>query len=215
VTGATESHAGPTEWSTANNVTYGGIASLGSHVFVTDMDTANAAASGLIRFDTTAFTSERFATTFPGAGPGDGVGEYIDVTVGLDGDLYALRPGGSPSGTEVDVWDPSTLAFKRRVAIGGDHRAIAVDTNGDIFAITFGCTIDRFTSDGTAAGSLATVAATCGDLDLNPAGKLVSLGLGTDARVLLTDRTLASFQSVAFTDGTATPTLFVAWTDPR
>ena len=51
-----------TNWSTANNVTYGGVAAFGNFVFVTDMQTAGETGpnNGIIRFNLADDTWERF-----------------------------------------------------------------------------------------------------------------------------------------------------------
>jgi hypothetical protein len=47
----TWSHQTYSGLSTANNVSYGGIANLGRYVFMSDMDTANDIPQGVVRFD--------------------------------------------------------------------------------------------------------------------------------------------------------------------
>ncbi len=111
-------------WKTVNNISYGGIDVLGSQVFVTDMLTE----PGVVVFQTDTEQAFRFA-----AGT-----DAIDLTIGLDGLLYVLSPGGSPGGRVIDVYDPETYAYIRTIdltAILGwsEHRAIAVDYNGDVF----------------------------------------------------------------------------------
>jgi hypothetical protein len=79
----------------------------------------------LDRFDTQGGDPIRFATNI---GP-------IDLNVGLDGSLYALSRGSAinAGGNRVDVFDPQTMAFIRTVTLPQEHRAIAVDFNGDIY----------------------------------------------------------------------------------
>src|SRR5207302_1728495 len=50
-------------WSTIADISFGGVASFQQYVFVTDMSTYGGGAQGLIRFDTTDFSYQRFATT--------------------------------------------------------------------------------------------------------------------------------------------------------
>ncbi len=119
-------------WSTVNNGTYGGIAVTDNHAFVTDMGTFGDGgadnAQGVVRFDLDGANPLRFATDV----------EPIDLTLGLDGLLYVLHPGGSPGGRFVEVFDPATLAFIKQINLAGifghtEHRAIAVDSHGDLF----------------------------------------------------------------------------------
>src|SRR5262249_44540034 len=116
-TGSFAGHAGPVGWSTANNVTYGAVAVAGTTVFATDMATADPGApNGLISFAIgNGFAATRFGSN--SGTPGSPIGEYIDVTVGLDGKVYALGPGGAPGGETVDVFDATTMAFDHAVTL--------------------------------------------------------------------------------------------------
>jgi hypothetical protein len=108
-------------WSTLNVVGYGGVGSYNQYVFASDMSTFDGPENGLIRFDTSTGTSVRFA---------DGV-DFTTVTVGLDGQVYAL--GGTFSDT-IRVYDPNTLALLRTVPQPDpDPRGLAVDAAGDLF----------------------------------------------------------------------------------
>lgn len=78
------------EFSTVNNTTYGGIAAYREFIYLTDMRTGSGGgAKGIVRVDTTDFTWERF----PAAGAG-----HSDLTIGLDGLLYAVHGEGRPDG---------------------------------------------------------------------------------------------------------------------
>ena len=62
----------------------------------------------------------------------------IDLTVGLDGLLYLLSPGGSPGGRTVDVYAPNTYGFVRNIHLTGttnDGMAII----GTDSIVTTGC----------------------------------------------------------------------------
>jgi hypothetical protein len=140
--GDTWSHATFAGWSTVNNGSYGGIGVFGDATFVTDMATAGVdAPQGIVRFANGAAT--RFATSI----------EPIDLTVGLDGLVYALYPGGSPEGRFVDVYDPTTLAFIRTVSLAAifghtGHRSIAVNAAGDILIADWDGDLARISAAG-------------------------------------------------------------------
>lgn len=86
-------------FSTVNNVSYGGIDVYGTTVFASDMFTyAGGEAQGVIAFNTVA---QRFAENI----------SPIDLTIGLNGFLYTLSPGGSPEGRTISIYDPSSLAY--------------------------------------------------------------------------------------------------------
>jgi hypothetical protein len=185
---------GPSE---SENEPYGGIGKLGAHVFVTDM-TRNADANGLIRFDTAnAFAVDRFA-----AG-----NSYIDLSAGLDGQLYALRLDKET----VDVFDPVTM-----VAVGSplvldndanpgtsfpDIVAIAVDAGGQIFGAEIFGDIHRFDTAGQSQQELdIPLSVSVTDLDLEADGTII---LSRQNRIHLTDTTFSAQTQVLLPDPTA------------
>jgi hypothetical protein len=132
-------------WTTVNNGSYGGIASTNRFSFVTDMETAgDGAAQGVIRFDLTEQApTVRFAEDI----------EPIDLTIGRDGRLYVLYPGGSPGGRMIDVYDISSLTRIDTIDLEEifgftEHRSIAVDVNGDIFIADWDGELQRIDSSG-------------------------------------------------------------------
>ncbi|MDZ7792083.1 MAG: hypothetical protein U5L08_16595 [Xanthomonadales bacterium] len=132
-------------WTTVNNGSYGGIASNGQFVFVTDMETAgDGAAQGVVRFDLSEQEpTVRFAEDI----------EPIDLTIGRDGGLYILYPGGSPSGRMIDVYNIVSLSKLATINLQDifgftEHRSIAVDSNGDIFIADWDGDIQRIDSSG-------------------------------------------------------------------
>ena len=178
-------------WKTVNNGSYGGIDTHLNQVFVTDMLTDN----GVVSFDTESGVAFRFA---------DGT-DAIDLTVGLDGLLYVLSPGGSPNGRTIDVYDPQTYSFIRSIdltAIFGwtAHRSMAVDFNGDLYIADWDGEINHV----SAAGELLqTISPPCDwigreiqcsfyDIDISESGQLA---LGSRfGEVIVTD---VNFSSVS------------------
>ncbi len=182
-------------WSTVNHPTYGGIATWQNYVYVSDMRTLNtpeAAAAGVVRFDTRDFSCQRSADS----------SELVDVAVGLDGLVYGLTRLQL-----IKVYDPETLALIRNVPLRtGDHRAIAVNRAGDIFSATGNGTIYRL--DGNDARSTLdslSVAGTLGDIDLSSTGGLVLASV--EGMVTVTDEALEA--ATAFEGGNS-----VAWVPP-
>lgn len=141
-------------FSTVNNGSYGGIAVYDQTVFATDMSTASGGeAQGVVAFDMATGQAQRFAENV----------QPIDLTIGLDGFLYLLSPGGSPGGRTIHVYDPANLSLLDTIdltAIFGwtEHRAIAVDENGDIFIADWDGEIHHITSDGDI---VATISPSC------------------------------------------------------
>jgi hypothetical protein len=143
---------------TVNNVTFGGITAFGPYVFLATNATGPNPLNGLVRVDVNNLSSQ---TRF---GSGSfGIGDFIQVTAGRDGLIYGLVGSGSPAGTEIDVFDPNTLALIRKITLAspsGDLRDIAVDANGNIFGVSFfkdanGKSLYEFGPNGNLINSLA------------------------------------------------------------
>lgn len=170
-------------WSTVNNLSYGGIATLGSYVFVTDMFTYQGGeASGIIRFNTSNGVAERFSPE----------NSYTDLTLGLDGKLYA---GGS-------IFDPITMkrigAFQLQGA--GDVRGMAVDSHGNIYTASFDGSIQKRNAAGSLIASLS-VGRGLNDIDIDSDGSIV-VGSGY-GDVYLTDSSLTRLTSFKTKPGTS------------
>lgn len=176
-------------WDTANNGSYGGIDVDLSQVFVTDGLTD----MGVVAFDTDSGVAFRFA---------DGT-DSIDLTVGLDGLLYVLAPGGSPGGRTIDVYDPRTYSFVRSIDLTAtfgwtEHRSLAVDYNGDLFIADLDGEIHHVSAAG---GLVQTITPSCDwigreiscsfyDIDISESGQLA---LGSRfGEVIVTDTYFSS-----------------------
>jgi len=157
-------------WSTINNATFGGITHRGDQIFVTDMNTGlpPQTQQGLLRFDTASSTWTRYGS----------FDQYIDVTLGLDGRLYALSSARVyDSGGLVRVFDPDTLAFERNINLTGGNsiRGIAVNAAGEIFAAGYDKTLRRFDGNGNLLSTLPT-GVELADVDLSSDHRLLAVG---------------------------------------
>lgn len=164
-TAETWTHRTFADWSTINNVTYGGIATLNDFVYVTDMRTFGNEAKGIIRFDLANDTAERFDTKpFLEDGP-------IDLTLGLDGFLYSFYDG------VVEKIDPLTMDSLGIFFVPGGMRGIAVAANGDIFGAHFDGELVHMDSSGTELNrKIVTVDSNrlrFTDIDLSSDGELI------------------------------------------
>jgi hypothetical protein len=175
-------HRSISGWSTVNNGTYGGIGIMNDYVFLTDMRTFGSVEDelqGLIRYDLANQTFTRFATNI----------EPIDLTIGADGFLYALYPGGSPEGRFLDVFDPVSLAFVRTISFASifghtGHRSIAVAADSSIFVADWDGDLQKIDAGGNLLDSLALegdwigrpIHAELYDVDLSPDGAMLALG---------------------------------------
>jgi hypothetical protein len=173
-------------WSTANNVSYGGLAAYANYVFATDMFTYNGGEpNGIVRFDTTDWTAQRFA---------DGI-DFINLTLGLDGLLYGLYPGGSPEGVLINVYDPDTLELVDQFPTPVSLRGIAVNANSLLFGIDWNGTLYSFDSAGNVYATLVTQTIHFGGTDIvvTPDGAVVASSALGD--VFISDESLSDFTS--------------------
>lgn len=188
-------HRTTSGWSTVNNGTYGGIATLGSYTFVTDMTTyGNTAdtANGVVRFDSQTGTSTRFATNI----------EPIDLTMGFDGRLYTLSPGGSPGGRAINVYDPFSFSLLESIDLTGifgwtEHRSIAVTLGGDLLVADWDGDLTRIDLAGNILASMNMrdfgIDGQLYDIDVNSAGMVI--GSNRAGEVFVTDTELLSVSS--------------------
>jgi hypothetical protein len=174
-------------WNTADQPTFGGLATYGTFVFATDTKTLrdSSAQQGIVRYNTADGTFERFHAN---------AGGTIDITVGMNGLLYVLGPAGTSSiGTVVRRYHPVTMQLLGTVTLPENHRAIAVDANGDIFAVhpkihqydRLGVPKRAYFEPGP-VGML-------GDIDIDADGRL--LIAARDGHILVTDRHFTSLVS--------------------
>ena len=118
---------GPAGWSTDNANEMGGIAAFQNFVFATDMDVSGDG-KGIVRWDLTDDSSERVVSDT----------DYVDLTIGLNGKLYALTPPGGDT-QAIHVFDPLTLDPFPTVTLpaGPNFTGIAVDEDGRIYAVSW------------------------------------------------------------------------------
>ena len=158
------------DWSTVNNGSYGGIATVGNKVFLTDMETAGASAQGIVVYDLEKDEFSRFGTTI----------EPIDLNLGLDGFVYALYPGGSPGGNYINVYNPNDECFVRRINLAAyndnGNRAVAVDQHSNVYVADWYGEVFKFDVQGNllAQATLATgTQRTFNDIDVDGYGNVV------------------------------------------
>ncbi|HEX7028491.1 MAG TPA: hypothetical protein VF268_14720 [Gammaproteobacteria bacterium] len=182
-------------WSTPNNITYGGITSIGDTVFVTDGYTAGGEAKGLIAVDLAGGTHERFIDA----------NDYIDLTLGKDGLLYALR---NVYGA-LDVVDPATYSVIRSVSLGhtSSSRSAIANADGIIYMVSLSGYIGQYDSNGTLLNTLS-IRSYIHDIDIDNDGRII---VGSNSgEVYLTDENLSSFSEIPV----STSDTFVSFVTP-
>lgn len=150
-------------WSTGGNISYGGIAAWQDYVFVTDTATYGEpadVAAGIVRFNTAAGTATRYWENF----------DFVDVTLGWNGLLYALRPGGS----SVWVFDPATMNGQSGFTLYAACSGLAVDANGVVFGASSDGSLYRFSQTGVLLDTLAVNVGGFTDVDIAADGSLVA-----------------------------------------
>ncbi|MEO0947930.1 MAG: protein kinase [Cyanobacteria bacterium J06641_5] len=163
-----------TGFGTVNNTTYGGIATHGNKVFLTDMQLSGDRTQGVIMYD--GASSRRFATDV----------EPIDLNMGLDGLLYVLAGGGSPSGRTLAAYDPRALAKVRDIDLSAtqvsSRRAVTANAKGEIFLATLSGQVFHLNSSGKLLKAVR-FKQRFSDIDLARDGTML---LGTTDGVVLT-----------------------------
>ncbi|MBO9998319.1 MAG: tandem-95 repeat protein [Cyanobacteria bacterium SID2] len=167
-------------WSTVNNTSYGDIASFREFVYATDMATSGASERGIVQFDLDNNTAVRFADTQ----------NYIDLTLGLDGWLYALRSDQQ----KVDTFAPSTLELLWTTTLAEDVRGIAVNERSEIFGASWDDNIYHFDYEGTQLKAIDSGTFDLMDIDLSYEDDRIVVG-SRSGDVILTDESLSSVTS--------------------
>ncbi|MCL1046519.1 PQQ-binding-like beta-propeller repeat protein [Shewanella electrodiphila] len=159
-------------WGIVNNSTYGGIDSLGSNVFVTDMNVGYDNSQGIVKFDLVNQTSEHIS----GAG-------YFDLSIGLDGNLYAL------SGSGIDIYNPNTMELDSSVLVQ-DSRAVTADGEGNMYLVTWSGDVLKYDVQGVIVETLS-INAPLIDININQRNEL--LITDSNYRLIKTSLSLDSF----------------------
>src|SRR5204862_8057666 len=94
----------------------------GRYVFAPDMSSFGDP-QGIVRFDLVTGTATRFADT----------SDYIDLNVGNNGKLYALRGNNGP----IDVFDPASMTLENTItpAAGNVIRGVTANAAGQVFIV--------------------------------------------------------------------------------
>ena len=150
-------------WNTEDTRSTGGIAAFGDYVYVTDMWSGG---SGIIRFIVNGTAQDGTAQRLMDNQ------DYVDLTIGLDGKLYALNVLGDM----VDVIDPSTMQFIRNIQLdfANTNRGIAVNKAGEIYSVNWIGDLIKYDSHGVMMGPpLISIGINVYDININADGKII------------------------------------------
>ena len=186
-------------WNTVANTTYGGLTYYQGFVYATDNEIGNdpPRANGIVRFNIGNGTAARFFTD----------NDFINVNMGLDGKLYALRSG------TIDVIDPITMSLLGTVNLHSSHdiRGVAVTAAGDIFTANLDNSISHF--EGGAGHAAGKDCYNTGhytiDIDVASDGTVV---VGTNNGLIL--QMTSAFTNVTTTDTGSGSAIFVKFATP-
>jgi hypothetical protein len=179
-------------WSISNDISSGGVTVFGKFVYVSNMEASieSGRPEGVIRFDLDTGSIVRFANDV----------RATDVNMGLDGLLYVLYPGGSPSGRTVRVYHPVSMDLLRTIDVGrDDHRGVAADFDGSIYLVAWGEQLKRLSPDGILLSTMAIPVQDTFDVDIAPDGAII---VGSRfGRAFLTDREFKKSRVLTFSGG--------------
>ena len=152
---------------------WGDMAAFGPYIFANEQVADGGTANGVIRFNVSDLTYQRFS---------GGFGLPTDLTIGRDGLLYTLN--ATVNNTTVLVHHPETMSLVRAFNIGQRLQSIAVDANGEIYAVT-DTGLKHYQADGTPVP--VTTAVNGLDIAISHDNHLV---VTSDVRVTLLDAAL-------------------------
>lgn len=182
-------------WSIANNGTYGGITADDNYFYLGDMSTAYAGSlKGLLRVTKDFSSTERYFDHY----------EFIDLTFGENGYLYALRNTYG----DLVVIDPKEMTIVAEVDLGhtSSSRAVTADSEGTIYMASWNGDISKYDAAGNLLESID-IDGSLTDIDLQADRILIGTRAG-DVHLLSTDLELiSSFQvtnGITFTSFYAT-----------
>jgi hypothetical protein len=160
-------------WSSYNCFPCDAVGAYMGYVFATDEAAFPTQQNGIVRFNTTDYSCIRFASGQ----------DYSDLSVGLDGLVYAERANAPPA--ILDVFDPVSMSKLRTVTLDVSSLTIAVNQQGHIFGPQ-AQGINEFDANGHLLASHPMgVTGYLYDIDISPDGRLLATTDG--GLVVLTD----------------------------
>lgn len=184
-------------WMTFNNIYYGGIAAIENTIYVTDMGSYNSTEKGIIAIHLDNHEISRYFTHQ----------NYIDLALGHDGFLYALKN----SYGQVDVINPVTMEIVNSLSLGHTLaiRSLAVNHNGIIYAASSYGDVYVFHANGVIHTSHSSGLNDLSDIDLEPNGRIV---MGSRfGKLAITDE---FFSEISYVDTGTGLNVFVAFGKP-
>ena len=209
-------------WKISNNGSSGSVAAFQGYSFViTESFGSGDPPSAIIRFNPDG-TSQEFAAAaaFDTA--------YINLTVGLDGRLYALHTDNANRTAPyyADVFDPISLQKLRTVhlqvpAVNGsssaDLRNLAVDSQGSLYVIDLYNEVYHFDVNGALLQSASHgQGGYTDDIKIDPSSGRLLISIGTyGAKILQTDASLSSFRTLVQLDPNKFEECFITFSNAK
>jgi hypothetical protein len=177
------------------SVANGQIATYGNYLYATDFDTGTGAnnLNGIVRFDlSNSNAGQRYFDPLPETFDYDS--DFQKVTVGYNGNLYALQGQGGYQSNGLLISNPNTMSTATPVTLPEEANALAVDSSGNYFLLRDGG-IDEFNSSFTLTKSLTLTGYSgfLSNLELSSSGNIVVTS--SDGNVMVSNTQLSSFTS--------------------
>jgi len=186
-------HLTSPDWGIASNGQNGGIAANGNFVYVTDNHTG---LNGIIRFNLSNNSSSRFLSN-----------GYIDVTMGLDGYLYALRHTGG----ELDKVDINTMTIVDSIDLElTAATAVTADFNGNLYMADGDGVLSKYDSDLVLVNSIQTNLRLY-DIDIDSNNEIVMTD--RDHNINITNTSLTNLTSLRLNLGQNFDVAFIAFSN--
>ena len=176
----------------------GGLTPYLHYVFATSENAANST-GGVFRFDLDNGTAVQVFDPNPIAAQGNT--SYDKITIGYDGNLYALFNNGGYSSPYLVTADPITGSGFAVTTLSESVNAVAVDANGNIYAlrgsVNTGQGIDEFSPSHTLLRSFnfpdSTLTGFPNGIELSPTGNI--LATSSYGTILQTTTAFGSFST--------------------
>ena len=203
------------DWKIVNSVSSGSIGVYQGYSFViNEGPNLGGGQTAIIRFNPDG-TSQQFAANTSSS--------YFALATSPNGELYVLHVGpvqGQTSSWVLDVYDPVSLQKLRTVNLQNSSsaalRSFAVDARGSIYALDLYNYVYHFDANGNLLQSASHgQGGFAEDIKIDPNSGRILIGIGSyGGKILQTDSSLSSFQTLVQLDPNQEEGTFITFTNP-